>query len=78
MQSNAVLEPLSNFGSVWTGEFESLKRAPNGVFFFTGANVDTREILGALRRFQLREMHDVNGAFAFAREPFQSLGDLPR
>ena len=74
VQPNPVLEPPANVGAVGTGEFKPFQLAADGVFFFARADIDAGEILRALRRFQLREMHDIDGASAFAGEPFQRLG----
>ena len=42
--------------------------------FLAGADVDAREILRALRRFQLREMDDIDRRLAVGDEAFQRLG----
>ena len=42
-------------------------------FLFARADVDAGEILRALRRFQLREMDDINRALAVRDEAFERL-----
>ena len=74
MKANAVLEPPSDFGSIWAGEFEALEGAANCVFLFPRADVDAGEVLRALSGFELGEMNHVNRALAFADQTFQGLG----
>ena len=75
VQADAVFEPFPDFRSVRTGELEPFERRADGVLLFARAHVDAGEILRALRRFELGEMHDINRAFAFSRQAFQRLGE---
>ena len=60
MQPDAVPQPFLDFRAVRAGELEAFQRVGDRGFFLARADVDAGEILRALRRFQLREMHDIH------------------
>ena len=75
MEADAVLEPAADVGAVRAGELEAFQRVGEGGFFLARADVDAREILGALGGFELGEVDDIDGAFALGREAFEGLGE---
>ena len=62
MQPDAVPQPLANLRPVRAAELEAFQRVRDRRFFLARADIDAREILRALGRFQLREMHDIDRA----------------
>src|SRR5215471_3369422 len=74
MQTNTVLKPFADLGSIGTGEFEPFERGPDSPLLFTSANIDTGEILRALGCFELGEMNDVNRSAALGDKAFHRGG----
>ena len=73
VQPDAVPQPFLDLRAVGARKLEPFERVGDGRFFLAGADVDAREILRALGRVELREMHDVDGAFAAGDKVFQRL-----
>ena len=73
MQADPMSQPFLDLRSIGTGELEPLKRAGDRRLFLARANINAREILRALRRFQLSKMHNVNRSFALCRQSFERL-----
>ena len=75
MQSDAVSQPLLDLRPVGTGELDSFERVRDGGFFVARADIDAREILRALGRFQLREVDHIHGRPSVGDETFERLGE---
>ncbi len=61
VQTNAVAQELLEVLAIGTGELHANQGIGNGGFFFGSAVVLAQQVLRCLRRFVLREVHDVNG-----------------
>ena len=74
MHANALLEPRADVWPIGTGELESGQFPAKHGFFLARADVEAGEILRALSRFGLCEMHHIDRRFALAHQPFERLG----
>ena len=74
VQANALLEPLADVGTVGASEAEPGDRGSHRVLLFAGTEVEAREILRALRRVFLREVHHVDRRLVLRGELVQGLG----
>ena len=74
VQPNARPQPPLDVRPVGTGKLHPFERGGDGGFFLTGRRGQTGEILSALCRIGLGEMHHIHRSFALADERLNGLG----
>ena len=72
---DALLQPLADVGAVGAGEAEPGDGGPDRVLLLASAEVEAREVLGAVRGVSLGEVHDVDGCLALRDELVEGLGE---
>ena len=74
VDADPLLEPLADVGAVGAREAEARDRLAHRVLLLAGAEVQAREVLGAVRGVLLGEVDDVDRRLAFRDELLQGLG----
>src|SRR6202011_3750893 len=73
MQPDAVPQPLANLRPIRAAELETLQRVGTCCFLVACADIDAGEILRALGRLELCEMHYIDGRLAAGDKTLQCL-----
>ena len=71
MDADPMAQPLFDFRPIRAAELETLEFTGNRRLLLTRADIDAHEVLRALRRVGLSDVHDVNRPLALQQQVLQ-------